>query len=110
MTTRPAISVVTVSMNRTEHLKKSAAAISQSPHHSEHLILDFGSSKPITSADLPKDHRIRLIRVDAPGGRWWLSQAYNLAFSLAECDSILKVDADVLISVRRFRKINVPRD
>jgi glycosyltransferase involved in cell wall biosynthesis len=91
-------SIVTVAMNRTEHLLQQARAVSMLHAHSEHIILDFGSATPISRDQLPSDNRIKLHRVESPNGRWWLTHAYNLAFALAKSDYILKLDADILIS------------
>ena len=92
------ISIVTVSMNRTEHLLQQARAVSMLHGHGEHIILDFGSTSPISRDQLPDDKRIQLRRVESPNGRWWLTHSYNLAFALARGDYILKLDADILPS------------
>ena len=90
------ISIVTVAMNRTEHLLRQARAVSVLRGHEEHVILDLGSTSPISRDHLPSDERIQLHRVDSPNGRWWLTHSYNLAFALASGDYILKLDADIL--------------
>jgi hypothetical protein len=92
------ISIVTVSMNRTEHLIQQARAVSMLRDHEEHVILDLGSTSPISRDQLPDDKRIQLRRVESPNGRWWLTHSYNLAFALASGDYILKLDADILPS------------
>ncbi len=85
-------------MNRTEHLLQQARVVSKLCGHGEHVILDFGSTPPISRDQLPIDERIRLHRVESPNGQWWLSHSYNLAFALASGDYILKLDADILPS------------
>ncbi|OYU12431.1 MAG: hypothetical protein CFE38_08165 [Comamonadaceae bacterium PBBC1] len=92
------ISVVTVSMNRTEHLLKTAQAVSKLDLHNEHIILDYGTTIPISLDDLPKDSRIKLHRAESPDGKWWLTHSYNLAFALSQGDYILKLDADIIPS------------
>lgn len=92
------VSIVTVSMNRTDHLLQQAAAVSTLQGHQEHIIIDFGSSTPISRDQLPNDERIQLHRVESPNGRWWLTHSFNLAFALASGDCILKLDADILPS------------
>lgn len=92
------ISIVTVAMNRTEHLLLQARAVSMLRGHEEHVILDLGSTIPISRDQLPDDKRIHLRRVESPNGRWWLTHSYNLAFALASGDYILKLDADTLPS------------
>lgn len=99
------LSIVTVSMNRTSHLVRCAEAVSDIADHYEHLILDFGSSLPIKRDLLPSDERIRLLRVDSPTGRWWLTHAYNLAFALSYGEYILKLDADILLSRNYIEKL-----
>lgn len=98
-------SIVTVAMNRTEHLQESARAVAGLRGHDEHVILDFGSSIPIRRDQLPSDERIKLHRVESPNGKWWLTHSYNLAFSLAQGDYILKLDADILPSQRFFDRL-----
>ena len=92
------ISIVTVSMNRTDQLLMSARSCADLSFHSENIIVDFGSSVPINRKDLPDDNRIKLYRAESPNGKWWLTQAFNLGFSLAQSDHILKLDADVLLT------------
>ena len=41
--TRPALSVITVCMNRQQHLLATARTIAAWPLHQEHLILDWSS-------------------------------------------------------------------
>jgi glycosyltransferase involved in cell wall biosynthesis len=87
-------------MNRTEHLLQQVQTVSRLRGHAEHIILDFGSTIPISRDQLPNDERIKLHRVESPNGRWWLTHSYNLAFALASGDYILKLDADILPSQR----------
>ena len=92
MTTK-SLSVITVCMNRQQHLKVTAARVAESPHHQEHLVLDWSSSEPLRRDQLPDDSRIRLERVDGEP-RWNLCRAYNIAAKLARGDIFLKLDAD----------------
>jgi glycosyltransferase involved in cell wall biosynthesis len=85
-------------MNLAEHLLQCAEMASRLSGHIEHLIIDFGSYPSVKRTTLPNDPRIRLIRVESPNGRWWLTHAYNLAFALAEGEYLLKLDADILLS------------
>ncbi len=94
------LTIATVAMNRTEHLIESARAVSQLDLHSEHIIIDYGSSIPISREQFPCDDRIKLHRVENPSNKWWLTHSYNLAFALAEGDYILKLDADIILSQR----------
>ena len=72
--TRPALSVITVCMNRQQHLLATARKIAAWPYHQEHLILDWSSRVPVERAQLPPDPRIRLERVDGEQ-RWNLCRA-----------------------------------
>lgn len=93
------ISIVTVAMNRTNHLKQCVSAVSKIKCHCEHIILDFQSNPKISINDLPSnDKRIKLHYAESRSPQWWLTHSYNLAFSLARSEYILKLDADNLIS------------
>ena len=63
------LSIVTVAMNRTDHLLQQARAVSALRGHGEHVILDFGNTSPISRDQLPSDERIQLHRADSPNGR-----------------------------------------
>lgn len=91
------LSVVTAVKDRAAELVQSARALSASKYHTEHIIIDWGSNPPLSSLDFAFDRRIKVFRVDTTLP-WWLSQAYNLGFSLASGSIILKVDADILLS------------
>ncbi len=86
-------SVVTVCMNRREHLLEAAPRVAAWPHHQEHLIVDWSSIDPLRRADLPDDPRIRLLRVEGER-RWNLCRAYNFALQQARGDCLFKLDAD----------------
>ena len=87
------LSVVTVCMNRQDHLGRSAPLVAQLPWHDEHLVVDWSSREPLRREDLPPDPRLRLLRVEGEG-RWNLCRAYNFAFAQATGELILKLDAD----------------
>jgi len=89
----PPISVVTVCMNRREHLLASAPRVAAWPHHAEHLIVDWSSREPLRSDELPGDPRLRLLRVEGES-RWNLCRAYNFALAHARGPWLLKLDAD----------------
>jgi hypothetical protein len=87
------LSVVTVCMNRRDHLLATAPRVAQWPFHAEHLIVDWSSSEPLRRGDLPDDPRLRLLRVEGER-RWTLCRAYNFAIARSRGDRILKLDAD----------------
>jgi hypothetical protein len=87
------ISVVTVCMNRGEHLLRSAQEVSFWPWHNEHVVIDWGSTVPLRREDLPADPRLRLLRVDGES-RWNLSRAYNFGVKQSIGSCVLKMDAD----------------
>lgn len=98
------ISIVTAVKNRPIHISKSAAAISASELHCEHIIVDWASDPPVHREELPKDKRIILIRVDK-NLPWWLAGAYNLGFAIASGEVVLKSDADILLGPKFLSQI-----
>jgi hypothetical protein len=93
------LSVITVCMNRREHLLVSAPELAAWPHHSEHLIVDWSSREPLRRDELPGDRRLRLLRVEGES-RWNLCRAYNFALARAGGSVILKLDADAWPTAR----------
>ncbi|WP_094555963.1 glycosyltransferase family 2 protein [Synechococcus sp. 1G10] len=93
MSEQPRLSVVTVCMNRREHLLTTAPRVAAWPHHHEHLIVDWSSREPLRREDLPDDPRLRLLRVEGES-RWNLCRAYNFALGQASGTWLLKLDAD----------------
>jgi hypothetical protein len=87
------LSVVTVCMNRREHLLTTAPLVAAWHHHDEHLIVDWSSHEPLRRHDLPSDPRLRLLRVEGER-RWNPSRAYNFALGQARGDWLVKLDAD----------------
>jgi len=99
------ISVVTCSMNRTQNLIKAIPSWLANPQITEVLVVDWSSRQPVEQ-DFAQggitDPRIRIVRVeDEP--RWILSYAFNAGFRAASCDTILKVDADIVLSPDFFQ-------
>ncbi len=101
-----AISIVTVVMNRTNHLLATASKVSQWPCHAEHLIVDWSSECPLERATLPDDSRIRLLRVEGER-RWQLTRAYNFAIGMASHEIVLKLDADCWINRTKTVEIDL---
>lgn len=91
--THPSISVITVCMNRFDHLRETAARVAQWQYHVEHVVVDWGSRDPIERDALPSDPRLRLIRVDGVDC-WHPAQAYNFAAACAEGEWLFRLDAD----------------
>jgi hypothetical protein len=87
------LSIVTVCMNRLDHLVETVARVADWPCHQEHLIVDWSSSVPVRRGQLPTDPRIRLLRVEGEKG-WTLCRAYNFAVARTRSTWILKLDAD----------------
>jgi hypothetical protein len=106
---RPGISVVTCSMNRNENLIKALPSWLANPEVSEVVIVDWSSKVPVET-DLRQvgisDPRIRILRVESEP-RWVLSYAFNAGFRAAACDTILKVDADIVLSPDFFQRNHV---
>ena len=93
------LSVVTVCMNRREHLLESAARLAAWPHHDEHVIVDWSSQEPLRRDELPPDPRLRLLRAEGESG-WNLCRAYNFAIARCRGGELLKLDADAWPSDR----------
>jgi len=87
------LSIVTVCMNRREHLLATAERVSGWRHHEEHVIVDWSSREPLRRGELPADPRLRLLRVEGES-RWNLCRAYNFAVSQCRGERVLKLDAD----------------
>lgn len=87
------ISVITVCMNREQHLLDTAPRVAAWPHHSEHLVVDWSSRQPLRREALPPDPRLRLLRVEGEQ-RWNLCRAYNFAIAQARGTCLFKLDAD----------------
>ena len=100
------LSVVTVCMNRREHLLRSSAALSRWPRHHEHLIVDWSSREPLRREDLPADPRLRLLRVEGEA-RWNLCRAYN--FALARARGSLAAEARRGLLAERALRSSPPR-
>lgn len=88
-----ALSIVTVCMNRPEHLRFSSRRVAKWSRHQEHLIVDWSSHASVLREDLPDDPRIRLLRVEGEE-IWNLARAYNFALSQACGSRLFKLDAD----------------
>ncbi|MBC7736168.1 MAG: glycosyltransferase, partial [Candidatus Saccharibacteria bacterium] len=103
------ISVVTCSMNRTENLIRAIPSWLANPEIAEVMIVDWSSRQPVEQ-DLAQagiaDPRIRILRVEGEP-RWILSYAFNAGFRAAACDTILKVDADIVLSPDFFQRNHV---
>lgn len=103
------ISLVTCSMNRTENLIRALPSWLANPEISEIVIVDWSSRSPVEhelrQADIA-DPRIRIVRVNNEP-RWILSYAFNVGFRAAACDTILKVDADIVLSPDFFKQNRV---
>jgi hypothetical protein len=98
--TLPGVSVVTCCRNRTENLLRALPSWLAEPGIAEVVIVDWTSDIPVAQA-LRKagltDPRIVIARIeDEP--RWVLSYAFNLGFRLAQHGTILKLDADIMLS------------
>ena len=103
------ISLVTCSMNRTENLILALPSWLANPEITEILIVDWSSRSPVERELIQagiSDPRIRIVRVDDEA-RWILSYAFNVGFRAAACETILKVDADIVLSPDFFKKNRV---
>jgi hypothetical protein len=96
----PGITLVTCCMNRNDNLMRALPSWLALAEIAEILIVDWSSERPVAE-DLAMagmtDSRIRVLRVEGEP-RWVLSYAFNLGFRAATFDTILKADADILLS------------
>ena len=90
---KSSIAIVTVCMNREEHLVRTASAVARWPHHQVHIIVDWSSDTPLLRSRLPNDSRIRLVRVSHERV-WSPALAYNFGISLVTSDYVMRMDAD----------------
>jgi hypothetical protein len=90
-------SIVTAARDRTDQLIRTVTATSKLQLHFEHIIVDWGSDPPIDKAAFPPDPRLKITRVQNVQD-WWLTQAYNVGFSLTTGDYVIKLDADCSLS------------
>lgn len=96
----PGISLVTCSMNRTENLLRSLPSWIANDEIDEIVVVDWSSTEPVRAvlaAAGISEPRLRVVRVDG-ASRWILSYAFNAGFRVARFDTILKVDADIVLS------------
>lgn len=100
------ISIVTACMNRNSNLLKAVQTWIELEEVDEILIVDWSSEKSVY-CDLQKsgllDPRVKVVRVEQQP-RWVLTYAFNIGFRLAAYDTILKADADIIISKDFFTK------
>jgi glycosyltransferase involved in cell wall biosynthesis len=88
-------SVVTTNRNRLEHLRQTLPTWQRQPSISEIIVVDYGSERPITTADLPTE-KVRIVRVEGTDA-WRLGHAINIGVDHATNQNICKFDSDVLI-------------
>lgn len=108
----PGISLVTCCMNRSDNLLLALPSWLAHPVIAEVVIVDWSSTVPVAEVLATAgiaDPRIRIVRVEGEP-RWVLSWAFNAGFRAASCATILKADADIVISADFFRRNVLPQD
>ena len=103
------LTLLTVCMNRWQHLRQTAAATARSPWHQHHLIIDWSSQEPLRPEELPDDPRIRLVRVEGET-TWHHTRAFNFGLGLVTTETVLKLDADVWIEQAAGPDLSCPDD
>lgn len=92
------LSVVTVSMNRLEHLQATAVRVAAWGEGLdlpwEHVVVDWSSDQPIRREQLPAGPQLRLLRVDGER-EWRAARAYNFGLAQARGTLLMRLDADV---------------
>ena len=91
------ISVIAAACNQTASLLRVIPSWLAANDISEVVLLDWASEPPLSSSHVPADSRLRLVRVEAER-EWHPARAYNLALQLARGDSVLILNADVVVA------------
>jgi hypothetical protein len=98
MSTPVLLSVVTVSMNRLEHLLATAVRVAAWGEGLnlawEHVVVDWSSDQPICREQLPAGPQLRLLRVEGES-EWSAARAYNFGLTQARGTLLMRLDADV---------------
>ena len=91
------LSVVTVCMNRQQHLLQTAPKVQAWAAGLglawEHLVVDWSSDVPIQREHLPPGASVRLLRVSGEQ-HWSASRAYNFGCFQAQGERLMRLDAD----------------
>jgi len=91
-TSNPLISVIIATLNRNRFLAKAVeSALAQSFQNLEIIIIDDGSSPPVTETLSVPDERVRIYRLNQSKG---VSSARNYGISLAQGDYLAALDDD----------------
>ncbi len=93
------LSVIVAVQNRADRLRASLPSWLLHPAVREVIVVDYGSDAPLGQL-IPhflQDPRVKLFRVENPGP-FNLGRAYNVALSHVTCDTIVKIDADYVLS------------
>ena len=90
-------------MDREEFLEKSFQTWINLKEVSEIIIVDWSSKKKVWNNPLFINDKVKIIRANN-FHRWTLSWAYNLAISQVSYDKVFKVDSDILVSPKFFKK------
>lgn len=111
------ISIVSVSMDKHENIIASLHSWldqKQSFHFDEIIIVDWCSKQDLLSMipsylkNHPNYNKLKIYTVRGCD-KWVLTWAFNFAFSLATCDIVLKLDADVILFNDFLEKSNINR-
>jgi hypothetical protein len=106
---RPGVTLVTCARNRTENLLRALSTWIKLDELSEIIVVDWSSEHSVAGAISAAgftDDRIRVVHVTGEA-RWILSPAFNLGFRIANCERILKADADIEIRPDFFEKNSI---
>lgn len=104
------MTIVAACRDRTAFLQTALSGwIAALPPNADLLLVDWGTTAPdhVPLAEVVRvqaDPRVSVVTVSEPGP-WVLSRAYNLAFSLARGEWILKLDCDTVLH-KSFFELN----
>ncbi|NCD40630.1 MAG: glycosyltransferase [Bacteroidia bacterium] len=98
------ISVVTACMNRNDNLKKALESWVSISSLYEIIIVDWNSDINVYEdiKELIKGHNVKVFRVTGVK-EWVLTTAFNLGFQKATGESVLKLDADIILQNSFFQ-------
>jgi hypothetical protein len=83
-------------MDRLEYLQRALPTWLACPEVDEVVLVDWSSRMPLSPDNLPRDERIKIVRVDGQS-RWVLTKCCNLGIAQASGDRVLRLDADDLL-------------
>ncbi len=105
MNNQKEISVVTCSKNRHDYLEEIIESTKNIANLKEHIIVDFSSNESVDNKLSDINKKVKILKIENEKN-WWLSRAYNFGMHQAKGDFIFKLDADSVLKIENFNKLN----